>query len=488
MDNLFKNHRKDALIVFLLLAFVFVYFYQWPGWNENSRFSLIHAIVEDGSFKIDNFYAKPGTNTWDVATFDGHYYSDKAIGPAIIGSIFYYPLFWMKQVTGWPDQPAAHRMITFLVVGLTSAIAGSLMYLQCLHISGSRFKAYLATLAITLGTLYLPYSQTFFSHQFTASLLFIVFFLIFYLRQSDSAAQKKGLMFLVGFLSGWALISEYPSALIILALIIYYLSVIWNGHKHQRFISIVLPLLGGTIPVLIQMAYNKISFGSFFTIGYEKMALEVFSSGMSKGFMGIGWPSWKVMYYLTFHPGKGLFWESPFLLLLIPGAVQVFRSRRFRLEAGLALWIIFTYIILISGYYMWWGGRAYGPRHIIPILPFFSIFLASLPKRLNWLLVGLSLVSILQMFIVAASSIIVPEDWIKNIETAGFFDYTEIYHHSLVELLDGKFTFNLGAMYLHLPSWTSLVPVLLVITGLTTLFFCSARKPCTCDSCHPGIG
>lgn len=471
MNDNNKKDRRDALIVFFLLAIVFAFFYQSPGWNENSRLSLIHAIVEDHSLSIDNFYAKPGTSTWDVAIYDGHYYSDKAIGPAIIGSIFYFPIYWILNITNTFNLLFVHKILTFLVVGIPSAIAGSLMYLISLHILENRFRAFIITLAITLGTMSLPYSSALFSHQLTASFLFIAFVMIFFLREQTRKKTKGIHLFSIGLLCGWAFISEYTSAIIIVFLIAYYLTIILKAPYQRKIKAFILPLIGGTIPLLFQLIYNKLCFGNYLTIGYNKMALDAFSSGMGQGLMGIGLPNFKVIYYMTFHPGKGLFWQSPILILAFLGLISAIIQRRYIREVGLSFLIISCYITIISGYYMWWGGRAFGVRHLIPVLPFFSLLLVFVSRKLNCALIGLSIISIMQMFIAAASSIIVPEEWIKQIASASAFDYLEIYDYSLKQLIDGKFIFNLGNSWFGLNSWASLTPIFILIVVTTVVFF-----------------
>ena len=189
-----RTNRKDSLIVFLLLAFTFAFFYQDAGVNGNSRFSLIFASVQEDRLSIDDYYNKPGTMTGnDKAYYDGHYYSDKAIGPAVIGSILYEPLYRMQQTFHHPSQNTVKMILTFLVIGLPSAIAGTLMFILCLYLSGSRFRSYVVTLSVTLGTMYFPYSVTFFSHQFTASLLFSAFFMIFFLKEETGELGKVGI-------------------------------------------------------------------------------------------------------------------------------------------------------------------------------------------------------------------------------------------------------------------------------------------------------
>jgi hypothetical protein len=469
------QYRKDALIIFFLLAFTFGYFYQIGGWNGNSRFDLIYAIVREGRLTIDTFQHQQGTNTGDKAFFNGHYYSDKAPGPALVGAIIYFPLYWTRLIFHHLGQTSAEQILTFLVLGVPSALAGSLIYILCLYLSRSRFQAYLVTLITTLGTMYFPYTVTFFSHQFSSSLLFGAFFFIFFLKERPEM-WKNWYSFLIGLLLGWAFISEFPTAIIIFALVCYYIYAIWRNPNFRHFRSIILPILGGAIPIIILLVYNKLCFGNFLSLGYAHESDPSFNSSMAQGLMGISWPSLLVLYYWTFHPAMGLFWQSPALLFFIIGAVFMFLKRRYRVEAFLALWIIGSYMIIMSGYYMWWGGSALGARNIIPMLPYFCILLVFVPKRLTWPLLVLGLVSIGQMLIAAASIVQVPNGaWAINVSKLGFFQYTNIYSYCLKLLLKGDFGQNLGNQLLGLRSWSSLIPLLVVLAGVT-FFFLNGMK------------
>jgi hypothetical protein len=469
--------RKDIITVFLLLLFTFAYIYQDADVNGNSRFDLIFASVQEGRLAIDDYYNQPGYKTGnDRAFYEGHYYSDKAVGPAVIGAIIYEPIYWFQNTVHPLSHNTVKMILTFLIIGLPSAIAGTLMFILCLYISGSRFRSYLVTLSITLGTLYFPYSLTFFSHQFTSSLLFIAFFMIFFMKEKP--VKRRGwYLFLIGLLLGFALIGEYPAAIMILPLVIYYLAVIWRNHDYRRWQSLILPVLGAIIPIGLQLINNKLSFGNYFSIGYSNLQYQQFSSGMSQGIAGIGWPNLNALYYMTLHPTLGVFWQSPVLLLAFVGAGFIFTQHKYREEAVLAAWVICSYFVILSGYYMWWGGYAVGPRHIIPALPFFCLFLIFVPKKLNWLFIGLSLVSIGQMTIVAASSILVPDKMIAKLGTIGYFGYSNIYDYCLKQMtFYGNYARNLGYLFLHLDSWFSFIPLLTLLFGGTLFFFRNELK------------
>jgi hypothetical protein len=470
-----RQYRKDALIIFCLLAFVYAYFYQEGGYNGDSRFGLIFAIVQEGRLTIDTFQNREGTATGDKSFFNGHYYSDKAIGPSVVGAIFYVPFYWIQQIFHRISQPTVKMILTFLVIGLPSAIAGSLIYILCLYLSKSRFRSFLVALAITLGTLYFPYSIIFFSHQFSSALLFSAFVMIFFLKER-SELWKNWYLFLIGSLLGWALISEFPTAIIIFALLFYYFSIVWRNHTYRHFRSVILPMVGMSIPVLLQLLYNKLCFGNFLSFGYTNLNDPNFGSAMRQGVMGIHWPSLSVLYYMTLHPTMGIFWQSPVLLFSIIGAVFIFLERRYRDEAILALWVIISYLVIMSGYYFWWGGWALGPRHIIPILPFFCVLLIFIPRRLILPFVALGLVSIGQMLIAAAGVVMVPDKMVMKISTLGFFEYSNIYSYCLKQLEKGHFARNLGHQFLGLNSWSSLLPFLVIIAGVTIFFFLYIMK------------
>ena len=71
-----SSRCKAAILLGVVIFFSFIYFYEGGGWNQNSRFDLLRAIVERHTLQIDAYHE----NTQDKAHFQGHYYSDKAPG------------------------------------------------------------------------------------------------------------------------------------------------------------------------------------------------------------------------------------------------------------------------------------------------------------------------------------------------------------------------------------------------------------------------
>jgi hypothetical protein len=474
--DLFLTH-KNTWIVFFLLAFMYAYFYHEPGYNGNSRLSLTAAIAEEGRLAIDSFHEVSGYATEDKSEYNGHYYSDKAIGSSLIAAPLYALIYWsarlMAHITIGPWLMT--HLLTFLVIGLWSALAGALIYRICEHISGSPLRAGVVTAALALGSLAFPFSVVFFGHQLVAAQLWVSFFLIFRLRLQENP-PGRGYALLIGLLLGLCLITEYPTAVIVLALVAYYLYILWLKRDQFRMSTLVLPALGGLAMISLMLGYNFLAYGEPLVNGYQYLVDPYFKESMSHGLMGIGMPSLTVMFFQTFQPAMGLFWQSPALLMIFPGAFYILRDRRYRVEGILAVFIFIVYITITSGYYQWWGGYSAGPRHIIPILPFLCWLLIFLPRRLFPWFSGLTAISVAQMLIIAASEVIVPAIPMENFQKLGFFEYSTIYSFCLPELMNGKFTWNLGIDLLGLNGWASLVPVVLAITGVLFYFWRISRN------------
>ena len=463
------RYNQGAWLVFVLLAVTYAYFYQDPGYNGNSRLGLTAAIVREGRLTIDSYYANEGEGikTGDLSFYNGHYYTDKAIGSSVIAAVFYFPIYWGARLfnldlTVWLTK----YLLTLLVIGLPSALAGSLVYLVCEYISKSRFRAFVVTLAVALGTMSFPFSITFFGHQLAASLLFISFFLIFQLKANPDPI-RNGRPFLIGLLLGLALITDYTTAVIALPLVLYYFYVLRQKGALGRLLPVLIPALAGLFPLALMLGYNLLCYGQPFVNGYQYLVNPYFREAMSQGIMGIGRPHPKIVFYETFHPAQGLFWESPVLLMALAGWFFMARAKRYRIEGLIAAVGFCAYLLLNSGYFMWWGGFSFGPRQIVPMLPFLCLPLIFVPRRLFPLVAVLAVVSIFQMGIVAASNLQVPEDYFVKVARIGFFEYSAIYSYCLKQLAAGNYAWNLGQVIFGLKQWASLIPIVLVVSAAT---------------------
>src|SRR5262249_45820149 len=93
------------------------------------------------------------------------------------------------------------------------------------------------------------------------------------------------------------------------------------------------------------------------------------------------------------------------------GIAHVRRRRDFAIAAGLAVLAVLFW--LNAGYYMWWGGAAAGPRHLIPGLPFLAAgVMVGLRARWPWvrkLTVVLGIVGMANFLAITAAGVEAPD-------------------------------------------------------------------------------
>lgn len=386
----------------LLAAMLFVaaaFFYQDPEWNGNSRLDLTRAIVEQGTFRIDAYQSDANWGTEDKAFYGGHFYSDKAIGSSILAVPFYFVLFKVAGVLGVALGSAfVKHVLTTIVLGSAFTVSGMAMYLIARRITADPWRALVPTLGISFGTMLWPYSAVYYGHVIAAALLVLSFYLLFSGRQSGEPISNQR-FFWAGLAVSLAFVTEYTAALIIVGLAAY-TALVMRGRRAAAWIRAAgSAALGALIPLSILLFYNWTVYGNALAAGYAYEVEEQFSQGMALGVMGIHMPSLTAIYHITLDPKFGLFWQSPILLLGIVGFFFAVRAREYRPEAFLCLYAVGIMIAMNGGYYLWWGGSAFGPRLLIPALPFFIVPLALIPRKLLWVAGVLGLISAANMLI-----------------------------------------------------------------------------------------
>jgi hypothetical protein len=326
--------------------------------NELAHFQTVVAYCEHGTFAIDEPIETLGDH-WDKAVWRGHAYSDKAPGLSLAAIPVYRALriFLAAPTSGTADT--IFRALRFLTVSLVSALALARFGARAAALADPRM-APLITFAAGFGTPFLFYSRSFFSHAWTASLLFLSWDLLLLGEERPSTARAiRFSAFLgAGFLAGWAVASEYPALLVALPLAVR----VASGRRLRR---VVLFGLGACAAAAILLWYNLVCFGSPLTLSYTREASPALKG---PGFAGMGTPSLTVSAAFLFSPSRGVLLQSPFWLWAIPGFWKWFRSGRRRADCVFCLLSTILFFAAMTGFRYWHGGSALGSRYLLPVL------------------------------------------------------------------------------------------------------------------------
>lgn len=475
---------QEQVWLFTLLLFCYAYFFpRWASWSQNSRLDLVLAIVDQGTLSIDSYYE----NTGDYAYFDGHYYSDKAPGLSFWGVPVYIvfkgiaatpPLNGLMEKvahssaleatlreggTGLLPQKVYFAMalyfVTFFTVSVPAALLGVLLYNVLENWIASKSTRLLVTLVYGLATPAFAYGGMLFTHQLVAFLLFAAFYLVFQQRRQPI---HGGRMFLIGVLLGWAVITEYPAALIAGGVALYAL---WSQQSVQ---TVLWGALGALVPGGLLMAYDWTIFGSILPKGY--LYSVNYHHLHDVGLVSITYPHADALWGITFGSFRGLFFLSPILLLSVVGLVLWLRRRVYVPEWIVSVWAMISFLLFNGSSIMWEGGFAVGPRYLLPMLPFMVIGLGVAWEELAIRWVGRLVVGVLLLWSVVAV-------WLETISGQSFPDWTPnpLFNYSLPRFIAGDIARNLG-MGIGLSGHLSLLPLLIAVAGLGVLFF---YKPVT---------
>jgi len=441
-----RKERQRAWLIGLALFCCYSYFFYFGGnWNVESRSAQIYALAEHGTLIIDSYPLLP-PGGGDAARFEGHYYSDKLIGPSLLAAPAYRAAREVLSASGVSERFAIYyalRLTNVIANALPSALLGALLYLFLAQLGLSPHLRVWLTLAYGLGTLAFPYSTMLFGHQLAAVAIGIAFIPLW--RQRDQWSPRRALA--AGALLGFAAICDVMGIFIACIMGIYAIAL---ARRHTgSTVGRIAPLAGLALAVFsLQLIANWSSFGSPFSFPHIYHAQAAFRARHTAGIFGIHAPQLYPLYQLTVGPWRGLFYGSPVLLLALPGCFLL--GRRWRAEA---LTIAGSYLVVLlihSGYENWTTGSAFGPRYQIVTLPLLMIALALAAERWSFTFKVLAIISMVFMVIVTATTPLVPEDLRNPLA------------HALVQFVRGNLLHgNLGSL-MKLPGVMSLLPLVLV--------------------------
>jgi hypothetical protein len=358
---------RVALVVFGILCVYFTgVFPPFANPNELSRFQTVVAMADDHTFAIDAAIARLGDHE-DKAVDHGRFYSNKAPGLAFAA----YPVYRVLRLA----LPAAASGTFDPIFILTRLLTVSLVCVIGLRRFAARLAesatapaaAGLVLFAVALGTPYLFYARSFFSHAWTAALLFLSWDRLRRSEEANGSTRGARTAVLAGLLAAWAAISEYSVAPLSMALVVRAAA----GGSRRRFTAFA---LGAALPLAMLGAYDAVCFGSPWTLSSAREAAREYADLAGRGVFGFGMPSPRVALAYLGGPARGLLPFSPFLAWSVCGLVRWWKSGRARADWWLVVGGLAVFFVCLTGYPNWHGGWSLGSRYLLP-----GLFFAALP-------------------------------------------------------------------------------------------------------------
>ena len=205
-------HKRIAGGIFVVLFVAYGYFHQGGGWNQNSRFDQVRAIVENHQLEINEYFlyqAQAGAagpvkvvrlagpkyvdvnsiprfaNTFDISVFAGKVYPNKPPGTVFLAVPAYWIIFQVESTLGvdpdaWWAQTLNFYLSTVFSVGIVTALGGVIFYLALLRLFPSLpdWVHVATTLTYGLGTLVFPFATLLFDHGLLATISLGAFWLL----------------------------------------------------------------------------------------------------------------------------------------------------------------------------------------------------------------------------------------------------------------------------------------------------------------------
>jgi MFS family permease len=331
------------------------------------------SIVENHTLEVTTLAPLLGGNFEDLSEVNGHLYSNKAPGGALLG----LPAYALARAYAGPPAPGSMRA-TLTAMRLLAATLPTLLLALLVIRAGRRVgvaepRLALVVTVLLFATPLFAYGMLNFSHALTACGLFAAWWLLF-VEPHEYAA---------GACLGMAVLAEYPCALPAAVLLA---CAVLRGRGRLRIGALLRAIAGGAPFAIALGVYNQLAFGSPFALSSGAERNAQFREMASSGLFGIGLPDPVILAKLLFDPSKGLLLFSPILALAFLGGRKLPREQRLPL-----ILVPLSLLLLYAGYPNWHGGWTVGARYLVPALPFLVFLLATAKEsKLELILLGWS--------------------------------------------------------------------------------------------------
>jgi hypothetical protein len=371
LNSLLKHPVRYALALFVIVGGL--YFLTYDGHSvsgdEEILFDGVHSLAQHG-----NLWLSYMNDVRPVGT-----YPDNAPVPSVDSEpmqiIAALPLFWLAQTLPGIGLAQTVWLLNLLVTALTVVV----MFYYALLLGYSARTAIIGALLFAIATMAWPYSKVFFREPL----------LTLFALTSAYCIQRWRLALAIGkFHVGWligaivalsgALATKNSTLFFLPAFLLIAIPESWRRFKITKRQSL-LGVGGLLIVIVILIIVTHYAAHGRYSIDNLISTLQREGSQIPYALAG----------YL-FSPGRSLWAFNPILLLGFWGVLRLWRQKKWReIMAPLLVLVGVAVGYAVLQNTEWYGGTAWGPRYLLPTIPFMTLLILPvidvLPGSSRWI-------------------------------------------------------------------------------------------------------
>ena len=390
--------KRFSLLLFLLVWGIYGSLTDlWDQYGYNLMHAGVEAIAERGHFflegsrtpkfvQIENTPPVVGEAvSTDTFRYKGRLYPVKQPGMFLVAAVFYKPLS-LLGISYEREYNLATVLVSWLTSGLLAAIVVTLLFSQALGEGLATRSALIVALSLGFSSMFFPYSGILHHDLLSSCFLYIAYFLT--LAQGGKNPKSGVHFFAGGILAGYAFTTSAPAVLFLFP---FAIALVWTK-GWRPLVQFIVGYALGVLPLLI---YNASCFGNPFLMANRVARDATTHPGLSLGriFEKFSW------YFL--NPRTALWSFSPVLYFAFAGlAARILNKKKdaVLLLGGTVIFLLAVFSIPTH------GGASFGPRYLLPVLPFLAVGLIPVLKwihapgdhtgaglrRIVWILLGIA--------------------------------------------------------------------------------------------------
>ncbi len=380
-----EANLKRQLFLTLMALYLFTLGGHLYSGDGVASYGTAWSIVEGKGGALDEYFSD---NRFGFPGRDGHFFSKYGVGQMAIELPFVVLAKGLGLLLPSLNPDPVGRMLVSTLNSLVIAFSAVVLF-TIVRNFGYGVRAGLGVaLLYAVGTMAWTYARLDFSEPLiTLAYLLMARNLFAWGAQPDKDRE----LLKVGAWLGVAITIKSAAALGLLPILVYIIYTLFfsknalnlktsasSTSSAVKILKLVRPLFWLGIPLVVGLAivlgYNYYRFGSISETGYGAIKDQFAAGSFYGGIFGF-----------LFSPGKSIFLYSPALIFALFGLRSFFSfsKKSLRAETLFILILVAVYLLFYSFFWNWEGDWTWGPRYLMPAIPFVGLWAAPLFEKFS---------------------------------------------------------------------------------------------------------